>query len=231
MAPRRDPKGSGPSRSQGGQPGDRTSSGQTPAGPKRPRQERGKSSAARKATSGSSSSGTAASDGAGKGFSSSAAAGDAAAAGGGSPQPSPAASLATSFGAPPLRAARAGRSPAASARRGGGQKAIPDAVAQRMARRIALATGFPSLLGMGVFVGSYLLVSRGIAEIAPGVTLVASGGCFLLGLLGLSYGVLSASWEDAPGSLLGTEQIGLNISRLRASIRSMRQGDSQQSQG
>jgi hypothetical protein len=46
----------------------------------------------------------------------------------------------------------------------------------------------------------------------------------LLGVLGLSYGVLSASWEDKPGSLLGNEQIGVNISRLRASIKAMRAG-------
>ena len=79
------------------------------------------------------------------------------------------------------------------------QQVIPEAVANRMARRIALATGVPTLMGMGVFIGSYLLV-----------------------VVGLSYGVLSASWEDAPGSLLGTEQIGLNISRLRSSIQAMR---------
>lgn len=104
------------------------------------------------------------------------------------------------------------------------QKVIPDAVAGRMARRIAVATGIPTLLGMGVFVGSYLLVSRQVLDIPPAATLVASGGCFLLGLLGLSYGVLSASWEDAPGSLLGFEQIPVNISRLRSSVKAMRQG-------
>jgi len=42
--------------------------------------------------------------------------------------------------------------------------------------------------------------------------------------LGLSFGVLSASWEEKPGSLLGTEQIGLNISRLRSSVKAMRNG-------
>lgn len=105
-----------------------------------------------------------------------------------------------------------------------GQQVIPDAVANRMARRIAIGTGIPTLMGMGVFVGSYLLVSREIADIPPGATLAASGACFFLGLLGLSFGVLSASWEDQPGSLLGTEQIGVNISRLRGSIRSMRAG-------
>jgi hypothetical protein len=77
---------------------------------------------------------------------------------------------------------------------------------------------------MGVFIGSYLVVSRGLLDIPTGVTLVASGGCFLLGLLGLSYGVLSSSWEDSPGSWLGTEQIGLNIGRLRQSLKAMRAG-------
>jgi hypothetical protein len=104
---------------------------------------------------------------------------------------------------------------------------IPDVVANRMARRIAIGTGIPTVMGRGVFVGSYLLVSRQIFDVPPGATLAASGGCFLLGLLGLSFGVLSASWEEKPGSLLGTEQIGLNISRLRSSVKAMRNGSSQ----
>lgn len=104
------------------------------------------------------------------------------------------------------------------------QQAIPDAVANRMARRIALATGVPTLLGMGVFIASYLLVSRQLLDIPPSLTLLASGGCFLLGLVGLSYGVLSASWEDAPGSLFGMEQIPLNLSRIKTSLRALRQG-------
>jgi hypothetical protein len=111
------------------------------------------------------------------------------------------------------------------------QQVIPDAVANRMVRRIAIATGTPTVLGMGVFVASYLLVSRGVLDIPPGLTLVGSGAFFLLGLLGLSYGVLSASWEDGPGSLLGFEQIGVNISRVRASVRAMRQGSSDSGSG
>ena len=103
-------------------------------------------------------------------------------------------------------------------------QAIPDAVANRMARRIAIATGIPTVLGMGVFIASYLLVSRQILDIPPSATLLASGGCFLLGLLGLSYGVLSASWEDGPGSLLGTEQSPLNLSRIKTSLRALREG-------
>nr|WP_087069155.1 PAM68 family protein [Cyanobium sp. NIES-981] len=108
--------------------------------------------------------------------------------------------------------------------RKGSQQVIPEAVANRMVRRIAVATGVPTAAGMAVFVVSYVLVSRQILDIPPGATLAASGACFLLGLLGLSYGVLSASWEDKPGSLMGSEQLGLNISRVRESLRAMRAG-------
>lgn len=127
-------------------------------------------------------------------------------------RPKPKSFAAPTPGAPPAKAPR--------------QQVIPEAVANRMVRRIAIATGTPTFLGMGVFVASYLLVSRGVLDIPPGLTLVGSGAFFLLGLVGLSYGVLSASWEDAPGSLLGFEQIGVNISRVRASVRAMRQGTS-----
>ena len=127
----------------------------------------------------------------------------------------------------PAASGKAAASPAAPSgrqvRRGSSQ-VIPDAVSQRMVRRIALATGIPSLLGMAVIVASYLLVSRLILSIPPVATLLGSGAFFLLGLLGLSYGVLSASWEDAPGTTLGLEQIGKNIGRIRDSVRAMRQG-------
>jgi hypothetical protein len=112
-----------------------------------------------------------------------------------------------------------GPQPPASLRKAKPPQGIPDYVANRMARRVAIATGIPSILGMSTFVASYLVVSKGVLDIPPGVTLVTSGGFFLLGLLGLSYGVLSASWEPGAGSLLGFEQIGVNIGRLRSSIK------------
>lgn len=132
-----------------------------------------------------------------------------------------------------LGAARTGArsSSATGSRRGaaanGGAAAsqvIPTTVANRMARRVAIATGIPTVLGMSVFVISYLLVSRRILDIPPSATLLASGSFFLAGLVGLSYGVVSASWDDAAGSLLGFEQIGINLSRIRGSLRAMRQG-------
>ena len=92
---------------------------------------------------------------------------------------------------------------------------IPKYVANRMARRIAFTTGIPTLSGMGVFIGSYFLISKGIAEISPTLTLVSSAMCFLVGLLGLSYGILSASWDFKPGSFLGFENIKPNINRMK----------------
>ena len=97
---------------------------------------------------------------------------------------------------------------------------IPKYVANRMARRIAFTTGIPTISGMGVFIGSYFLISKGIAEISPTVTLVISAICFLFGLLGLSYGILSASWDLNPGSLLGFENINPNINRMKDAFKS-----------
>ena len=102
-------------------------------------------------------------------------------------------------------------------------QAIPKEVANRMARRVAIATGVPSLMGMAVFVISYLVVSRGILDVPPGITLLGSGFFFLLGLVGLSYGVLSASWEPQPGTLLGLEHLKPNLQRLRSSIKAQKQ--------
>ncbi len=97
---------------------------------------------------------------------------------------------------------------------------IPKYVANRMARRIVLTTGIPTLSGMGVFIGSYFLISKGIAEISPTVTLVSSAMCFLVGLLGLSYGILSASWDFNPGTFLGFENIRPNINRMKDAFKS-----------
>jgi len=102
-----------------------------------------------------------------------------------------------------------------SSKNTGKKEGIPSYVANRMARRIAFTTGIPTLSGMGVFIGSYFLISKGIADISPTVTLVSSALCFLVGLLGLSYGILSASWDFNPGSFLGFENIKPNINRMK----------------
>ena len=100
------------------------------------------------------------------------------------------------------------------------ESGIPKYVANRMARRIAFTTGIPTLSGMGVFIASYFVITKGIADISPTVTLVSSAMCFLVGLLGLSYGILSASWDFNPGTILGFENINPNISRMKDAFKS-----------
>ena len=96
---------------------------------------------------------------------------------------------------------------------------IPKYVADRMARRIFFTTGIPTILGMSVFVVSYIIVTRNIAEIPPSATIAISALFFLLGLAGLSFGILSASWDKEPGSFLGIENISLNIKRAKAAFK------------
>ena len=96
---------------------------------------------------------------------------------------------------------------------------IPKYVADRMARRIFFTAGIPTILGMSVFVVSYIIVTRNIAEIPPSSTIAISAFFFLLGLAGLSFGILSASWDKEPGSFFGVENIPMNIKRAKAAFK------------
>mgnify|MGYP001257260057 CR=1 FL=1 len=96
---------------------------------------------------------------------------------------------------------------------------IPKYVADRMAKRIFFTAGIPTFMGMSVFVASYIIVTRNIAEIPPSSTIAISALFFLLGLGGLSFGILSSSWDKEPGSFFGIENISLNIERAKAAFR------------
>ena len=96
---------------------------------------------------------------------------------------------------------------------------IPKYVADRMARRIFFTAGIPTILGMSVFVVSYIIVTRNIAEIPPSSTIAISALFFLLGLGGLSFGILSASWDKEPGSFFGIENIPMNIQRAKEAFK------------
>ena len=96
---------------------------------------------------------------------------------------------------------------------------IPKYVADRMARRIFFTAGIPTVMGMSVFVISYIIVTKNIAEIPPSSTIAISALFFLLGLAGLSFGILSASWDKDPGSFFGIENIPMNIKRAKAAFK------------
>lgn len=93
--------------------------------------------------------------------------------------------------------------------------AIPEVVSQRMLRRMLVFSGMPTFLGVATFFISYGLIVKGNVELPPYAVLLATLGCFGLGVVGLTYGVLSASWdEDRPGDWLGLEEFQVNFGRM-----------------
>jgi hypothetical protein len=101
---------------------------------------------------------------------------------------------------------------------------IPEVVSKRMVQRMAFFCGIPTLLGFSVLPGSYLVITNHWFELPNTAVLLVSLGFLGLSVLGLSYGVLSASWdEDQPGSLLGFREFGLNWDRFVTSWKNRRQ--------
>ena len=104
--------------------------------------------------------------------------------------------------------------------------AIPDAVSKRMVRRMALLCGIPSILGISTFFVSYFLIIKMGLELPHVAVVLVSMGFLGLGVLGLSYGLFSASWdEDTPGSILGWQEFTTNLGRTTSAWRSARQKD------
>lgn len=102
--------------------------------------------------------------------------------------------------------------------------AVPEVVSRRMARRMGIFCGIPTGLGVLTFVVSYLVVTNQWFKLPNVVVVLVSMGCFGLGVVGLSYGVLSASWdEERVGSWFGWEEFTVNFGRVVASWRAARQ--------
>ncbi len=101
---------------------------------------------------------------------------------------------------------------------------IPEVVSNRMLRRMAYFSGIPVSLGVLIFFVSYVLITRDIVDLPNVVVLLSTLACFGLSVVGLSYGALSASWEEETlGSLLGTEQFQVNFERLVGSWKQARE--------
>lgn len=95
------------------------------------------------------------------------------------------------------------------------EMAVPEVVSQRMIRRVAAFCGIPTFLGVASLVASYLLVTLAHIQLPPIAVLLVNMGLFGLGVLGITYGVLSASWdEDRTGSWLGFGEFTTNWGRM-----------------
>lgn len=92
---------------------------------------------------------------------------------------------------------------------------IPEVVSKRMAKRMAFFCGVPTLIGLATLPTSYFLTSQEIVALPNTAVLLFSLLCLGISVVGLTYGVLSASWDEADlGSLLGISEFQLNLKRL-----------------
>lgn len=95
------------------------------------------------------------------------------------------------------------------------EMAIPEVVSQRMIRRVAAFCGIPTFLGVSSLIVSYLLVTLADIQLPPIAVLLLNMGLFGLGVVGITYGVLSASWdEERPGTILGLAEFSTNWGRM-----------------
>jgi Photosynthesis affected mutant 68 len=103
---------------------------------------------------------------------------------------------------------------------------IPDVVSQRMIRRVLVFCGIPVLMGMSIFIISYLAIVNHWFRLPNTVVVLTSMGCLGLSVLGLTYGILSACWDeeaDAKGSLLGITEFKINFGRMKAAYRASKE--------
>jgi len=101
---------------------------------------------------------------------------------------------------------------------------IPEVVSQRMVRRMAIFSGIPTGLGILSFFVFYLVVSQEWFKVPNTAVMLVSMGLFGLGVLGLSYGILSTSWdEDRVGTWWGWSDFTVNFGRVTSAWRNARQ--------
>ena len=97
-----------------------------------------------------------------------------------------------------------------------------------MARRMAFFCGIPTVLGIATFVVSYFIVTKGIYKLPNAAVVLVSMLFFGLGVVGLSYGLLSASWdEERVGGLLGASEFSTNLGRLTGAWKEAREQQKQ----
>ena len=101
---------------------------------------------------------------------------------------------------------------------------IPDEVNRRIVRRAALFCGVPTTLGLSTFVISYFLVSKHIVDLPTSAVVLLSMLFLGMGVLGLSYGAISASWDvGRVGSWWGYAEFRTNFGHLTQAWKSQQQ--------
>ena len=102
--------------------------------------------------------------------------------------------------------------------------AVPELVADRMIGRIAAFFGIPVFGGLAIFVGAFFYSKQTDTVIQPSVIAYATQVPFVLGLVGITYGILSASWEpESDGSILGVGEFKTNVGRIKDGLKRTRE--------
>ena len=114
------------------------------------------------------------------------------------------------------KSVKATNNTARSNRKSSNLSAIPDVVSKRMGKRMAVFCGIPSALGMSSLFVFYWLKVKEVVELPPYVAFAVSFGFLGLGVIGLSYGLFSACWdEDRAGTLMGFDEFKVNFERTK----------------
>lgn len=102
--------------------------------------------------------------------------------------------------------------------------AIPEQVAMRMGKRMLPFVGIPLIGGMGAFVAFWYLATYKNQEFQPALVAFTTIGMLGFGLLGITYSVMSASWDpDREGSFLGFDEAARNLESLRGGLKRTRE--------
>jgi hypothetical protein len=95
---------------------------------------------------------------------------------------------------------------------GGKSDTVPTVITDRMLRRVVTFAGIPVFLGVSLLPFFYWLKIKQGVELPTWVVYLVQSGAFGGGLAGISYGILSASWEERrEGTKLGVDEFKANL--------------------
>lgn len=118
-----------------------------------------------------------------------------------------------------LRKLRALRETDAALREDAGAAAIPEKVAQRMGKRMLPFVGIPLFGSFASFIGFWYMAVYKDMEFQPALVATTSFVFLAIGLLGITYSVMSASWDDdREGSGLGIDEFKTNVGNLKEGL-------------
>jgi hypothetical protein len=93
-----------------------------------------------------------------------------------------------------------------------------------MGKRMLPFVGIPLLGGMGAFVAFWYLATYKNQEFQPALVAFSTIGLLGVGLVGITYSVMSASWDpDREGSFLGFDEAARNLESLRGGLKRSRE--------